>query len=54
MDMGNELIAQREKGVCVGVPFFMNMEGSDCKGIISLREDFMAGNAFDIVPDTEQ
>jgi hypothetical protein len=51
VDMGNDLIPEREESVLVGFFIFMNMDWRDFKGVITVGVNFFVGNSFVVFLD---
>jgi hypothetical protein len=51
VDMGNDLIPEREESVLVGFFIFMNMDWRDFKGVITVGVNFFMGNSFVVFLD---
>jgi hypothetical protein len=53
VDMGNDLIPEREESVFVGFLVFVNMNRRDFEGTVPLGADFFVGDAFVILLDVD-
>jgi hypothetical protein len=49
VDMGNDLIPQREESIFVGFFIFMDMDRRDFKGTVPLSADFIVGDSLIIL-----
>ena len=51
VDMGNNLVPEREESILVGFLVLVNVNGRDFKGTVSLGVDFITGHAFIVLLD---
>ena len=51
VDMGNDLIPEREESIFMGFFIFMDMDRRDFKGVIAIGVDFFAGDSFIVLLD---
>jgi len=51
VDMGHNLISQREKSIFVGFLVLVNMDRRNFKGIVTVGSDFFIGEAFVVLFD---
>ena len=51
VDMGNDLIPEREESILVGFFVFVNMDRRDFKRIVTVRVDFFVGDSFVVFLD---
>jgi len=51
MDMGNDLIPEREESILVGFFVFMDMDRRDFKGVITVSVNLFVGDSFVVFLD---
>jgi hypothetical protein len=51
VDMGNDLIPEREESILMGFFIFMDMHRRDFKGVIAVRVDLFVGDSFVVLLD---
>jgi len=53
VDMGNDLIPEREESIFMGFFIFMYVDRRDFEGTVPLRADFVVGDAFVVLLDVD-
>jgi len=53
VDMGYDLIPEREESVFMGFFVFLNMNRRNFKGTVPIRADFVVGDAFVVLFDVD-
>jgi hypothetical protein len=51
VDMGNDLVPEREESILMGFFVFMNMDRRDLKGVVTACVNFFVGNSFVVFLD---
>jgi hypothetical protein len=51
VDMGNDLVPEREESILMGFFIFMNMDRRDLKGVIAVGVNFFVGDSFVVFLD---
>jgi hypothetical protein len=51
VDMGNNLIPEREESIFMGFFIFMDMDRRDFKGVITVRVNFLVGDSLIVLLD---
>jgi hypothetical protein len=53
VDLGDDLIPEREESILVGFLIFMDMDRRDFKGVVSVGVDFFVGDSFIVLFDVD-
>ena len=53
MDMGNDLISQREKSIFMGFFVFVDMDRGYFKGLVAVGFDLLVADAFIVLLDVD-